>query len=69
MMLLLLIGLVVGHAIFLYRVRQVGMPHGPVSGLVVSGVVLLIVAKHLGLFAALLRSLRGRFRRRPNIGR
>jgi len=61
-MLIVLIGLVAGHAILLYLLRQRGMSHAGVSGVVASGVILLVVAKHLGLFAALLRPLRRRFR-------
>jgi len=67
-MLVVLIGLVTGHAILFYRLRQAGMLHAGVSGVVVSGVALLILAKHLGLFAALLRPLHGLFRRRFRSG-
>ena len=69
MMLLVSIGLVVSHAILLYRVREAGMSHAGISGVVVLGVVVLVVAKHLGLFAALLRSLHGVFRRRLRNGK
>jgi hypothetical protein len=68
-MLLVLIGLVVGHAMLLYRLRHAGMSHAGVSGAVLSGVILLVVAKHLGLFAALLRPIHGLFRRRFRSGR
>ena len=63
LMLIILIGLVPGHAILLYLLRQTRIPPAGVSGAVVSCVVLLVVAKHLGLVAALLRPLRDLFRR------
>jgi len=62
-MLIILIGLVAGHAIVFYLLRHAGMSRAGVSGAVLSGVVLLVVAKHLGLLAALLRPLRDLFRR------
>jgi hypothetical protein len=46
LMLIILIGLVAGHAILLYLLRQTRMPHAGVWGVVVSGVVLLVVARH-----------------------
>ena len=64
-MLILVIGLIAGHSILVYVLRRPAMSHAGVSGVVVvTGVVLLVVAKHLGLFAALLRSLHGLFRSR-----
>ena len=69
LMLIILIGLVAGHAIVFYLLRHVGMSHAGVSGAVLSGVVLLVVAKHLGLFAALLRPIHRLFRRRLPSGR
>jgi hypothetical protein len=63
-MVIILIGLVAGHAIVFYFLQHVGMSHAGVSGVVLSSVVLLVVAKHLGLFAALLRPIHGLFRRR-----
>ena len=68
MILIILIGLVAGHSILLYFLQAV-MSHAGVSGVAVSGVVLLIVAKHLGLFAALLRPLQGLFRLRFRNGK
>ncbi len=64
MTLIVFIGLVAGHAIFFYVAREAGMPHGAVPGGIVLAVAGLIVAKHVGLFAALLRSLHSLFRRR-----
>jgi hypothetical protein len=69
MILMVLIGLVAGHAILLYVLRQTGMSHAGVSGVVVSGLVLLVVAKHLGLLAALVRAVHGLFRRRFHNGK
>ena len=69
LMLIILIGLVAGHAIVFYLLRHVGVSHAKVSGAVLSGVVLLVIAKHLGLFAALLRPIYGLFRRRFPSGR
>jgi len=68
-MLIILIGLVAGHGILLYLLRQMRFPHAAVSGAVVSGVVLLVVAKHVGLLAALLRLLRDSFRCRFRSGK
>ena len=59
-----LAGLVAVHAILFQIVRRTGMSHAGVSGALISGLVLLIIAKHLGLFAGLLRALHGRFRQR-----
>jgi len=63
-MLAVFIGLVAGHMILFYILRQAGTVYAGVSGVVVSAVVLIILAKHLGLFAALLRPLHTLFRRR-----
>lgn len=60
----ILAGLVAGHGILLYFLRHTRIPHAGFSGALVSGVVLLVVAKHLGLLAALLRPLRDLFRHR-----
>jgi len=63
-MLLALLGVAAGHAIFFYVLRHAPMPHFAVSGIVLWGLILLIFAKHLGLFAALLRTLLHVFLRR-----
>jgi len=57
--LVVVIGLVVVHGILFHLLR-----HSSTSHVAVSGVVLLIIAKHLGLFVALLRYLYGLFKRR-----
>jgi hypothetical protein len=64
MMFIVLIGLVAGHGILLYLLRERGISHAGISGVVASGVILLAVAKHLGLFAFLHRPLHGLCRRR-----
>ncbi len=61
LMLIIVIGIIAGHAILLHLLRQTRMAHATVSGVIISGVVLLIVTKHLGLLAALLRPLRDLF--------
>lgn len=58
------VALVVGHVILFYFVKQAAS-RTLVSGAVISALVLLIIAKHLGLLAALLRPLYNVFRRRP----
>jgi hypothetical protein len=68
-MLIILIGLVAAHPIVFYLLPHMGMSRAGVSGAVLSGVVLLVIAKHLGLFAALLRPIYGLFRRRFPSGR
>jgi len=57
--LVVVIGLVVVHGILFHFLR-----HSSTSHVAVSGVVLLIIAKHLGLFVALLRYWYGLFKRR-----
>ena len=63
-LLVVVIALVAAHVILFHFLRGVGLSHRAVSGVVVSGVVLLVVAKHIGLFGSLLGSLYARFRRR-----
>jgi len=58
------ISLVASHGILFYLLRRSSIPHVAASGTLVSGVVLLMIAKHLGLLAGLLRSLHALFRRR-----
>ena len=58
------IGLVAAHVILFHFLWGAGLSHRAVSATVVSGVVLLLVAKHLGLFGALLGPLYTWFRRR-----
>jgi len=57
--LVVVIGLVVVHGILFHLLR-----HSSTSHVAVSGVVLPIIAKHLGLVVALLRYLYGLFKRR-----
>lgn len=56
--------LIAGHLIVLYLLGHVGLSQGVVSGAVVSGLILVVVAKHLGLLSTLVASLYGLFRRR-----
>lgn len=63
-MLVILAGLVAGHGSFFYFLPRTTSWRARVSGVLVSGVVLLIVATHLGLFAATARPLRRLFGRR-----
>ena len=63
-LLVVVIGLVAGHLIFLDFLWHAGVSRAAMSGVVVSGLILLVIAKHLGLVAALLGSLYTRFRRR-----
>jgi hypothetical protein len=51
--------LVAGHSVALYYVQS----HMKLSAAVVSGVITLVVIKHLGLFGALFPLVRRRFRR------
>ena len=62
--LMILAGLVAGHGVFFYFLAQISAWHAGVSGVLISGVVLLIIATHLGLFAALFRPLRRLFGRK-----
>lgn len=57
MLLIVLIGLVAGHAILFYLLRHSSMSLRALPSAVVAGVVLLIIAKHLRLLGALLRCL------------
>ncbi len=50
------------HLFLFHVLRHVGMSYS-VSGAVAAGVVLVMLAKHLGLLAVLLRPLYNRFRR------
>jgi len=58
----LVIGFVAGHVILFYVLRHAGVPHAAVSGAVVLGIVLLMIAKHLGLLAGLFAFFRRRSR-------
>jgi hypothetical protein len=60
MLLVGVIGLVAGHVVLLYY----GLPHTALSAAVVSGVIVLIVIKHLGLLGPLYALFR---RRRPRL--
>lgn len=64
MLLAIVIGLVASHGILFYLVQHSPIPRVAVPGAIASLLVLLIVAKHLGLFAALLRYFYAVFRRR-----
>ena len=57
-------GFVAGHLILFHALRHSGMSHVALPSAVVMGVVLLMIAKHLGLLAGLARLLHSRFRRR-----
>ena len=58
------IGLVAVHLIVLWLLKHAGLSRGLAAGAVVSGVVLLVLAKHLGLLGALLGPLYTLFKRR-----
>ena len=58
------IALVAVHIVFLHLFWDTGLPPGTLSGAVLSGVALVVIAKHLGLFGTLLGSLYARLRRR-----
>jgi hypothetical protein len=58
--------LIGGHVIFFYIVKQ-SASRILGSGAVISGLVLLVIAKHLGLLAALFRPVYNLFRRRPEL--
>jgi uncharacterized membrane protein YjjP (DUF1212 family) len=58
MLLAVVIGLLAGHVVLLYY----GVSHTALSAAVVSGVIVLIVIKHLGLLGPLYALIR---RRRP----
>ena len=58
------IGLVAGHLILFHVLRHSHVSHIALPPAVVVGLVLLMIAKHVGILAALLRSLHVRFRRR-----
>ena len=56
-----LITLIAGHGIILYYFSS----HMPLSAAVVSGVIILVVIKHLGLLGPVYALFRRRARRRP----
>jgi hypothetical protein len=61
---ILLVGVIIliaGHGIFLYYISS----HMALSAAVVSGVIILVVIKHLGLLGPLYILFRRRFRRNP----
>jgi hypothetical protein len=58
--------LIGGHVIFFYIVKQ-SASRILGSGAVISGLVLLVIAKHLGLLAALFRPVYNLFWRRPEV--
>ena len=60
----LMVGLVASHGFLFCLLKHSPIGYVAVPGAVVSLVVLLIIAKHLGVFAALLRTLYAVFRRR-----
>jgi hypothetical protein len=60
----ILVGLVASHGILFYLLRHSLISHVAVPSAIASLVVFLIVAKHLRLFAALLRYVYTVFRRR-----
>ena len=66
--LIVLIAFVAAHAILFYLTRQTGISRVRLSGVLVSGVIVLVIAKHLGLFAALVRFLHGLLLRRSRSG-
>ena len=55
---------VAGHLILFHVLRHSRVSHIALPTAVVVGVVLLMITKHVGMLAALLRSLHVRFRRR-----
>jgi hypothetical protein len=63
-LLAVVIGFIAAHLILFHFLRRLYSSHVAVPGVVVVGVVFLIVGKHLGLLAALVRSLHTSFRRR-----
>ena len=60
----LVIGFVAGHLILFHVLRRSRVSHVALPTAVVVGLVRLMIAKHVGILAALLRSLHVRFRRR-----
>lgn len=64
MLLAIVVGLAASHGILFYLLQHSLIPHVALPGAIVSLVVLLIIAKHLGLFAAVLRYFYAVFRRR-----
>jgi hypothetical protein len=58
------IGFVAGHLILFHVLRHSRVSHVALPTAVVVGLVLLMIAKHVGILAALLRSLHVRLRRR-----
>lgn len=63
MLAVVVIALVGGHLIVLYLLQHAGVSRGVATGAVVSGVLLLVLAKHLGMLSATLASLYALFRR------
>ena len=63
---ILTIGFVVGHVILFHIWRNGSPSRLTFSGIAVATIIVLMVAKHLGLAAALVRSLQSHFRRRHN---
>jgi hypothetical protein len=62
----LAIGFVSGHLILFHLWRNAALSHRTFSGIAISAILLVIVAKHLGLVAGLVRLWRTRFRRHQN---
>jgi hypothetical protein len=57
MLIAAVIGFLAVHGSLFYILRHSRMSHVAVSGTVISGVVLLMIAKHVGLLASVLRWL------------
>ena len=64
MLVIILTAFVAGHLILFYVLRHSGISRAAISGTLVSGLVLLLIAKHLGLLAGLFRTLHFLSRRR-----
>jgi hypothetical protein len=62
---IVVVALVLGHALLFHLARRLVISHVTVPSGVVAGVVLLVVAKHLGLLAAVYRALGDFFGRKP----
>jgi hypothetical protein len=57
-------GFFAGHLFLFHVLRRSGVSHIVLPSAVVAGVVILLIAKHLGILAALLCFLHNRLRRR-----
>jgi hypothetical protein len=62
-LLVVAVAFVAGHLVLFHVLRRLGASHVVLPSAVVAGIVILIIAKHLGLLTALFRYVSARLRR------